>query len=184
MTADETTPRLVRWTALGLFVLLPILAVGAIGINILHIGQTETVIERQQELLGQLDVRLARLTGAERTVADTSAIYIDASSAPLAGAVLQQRLVTAAETAGGRVIETQAIEEIEPDDEDDVRLRITLDIGNEGLRSLMHNLETGLPLMTLETVAVRQLPSQADEGGEDPILRVDLRVRGYWRAAT
>jgi hypothetical protein len=38
--------------------------------------------------------------------------------------------------------------------------------------------------MTLETVSVRQLPSQGDDAGDNPTLRVDLVVRGFWKAIT
>ncbi|HUG62471.1 MAG TPA: type II secretion system protein GspM [Methylomirabilota bacterium] len=184
MTAETGSPRAVRLGALVLFVLLPLTAALFTVLNVVRLGESEELIVRQEQLLAQLDARLARVGGDGRGLGDTSPLYLPATSAPLAGAALQQRLVAAVETVGGRVIETQSVEENQPDAEDDVRLRITLDVDNEGLRALMHDLETGLPLMTLETVAVRQLPSQGDDPGDNPILRVDLGVRGYWRAAT
>jgi hypothetical protein len=184
MTPAVEVSRGLRWGALALFVALPVIVVAVIAANLARMGAAGDLIVRQEQLLAQLDARLARVGGDGPALGDTSAIYLPAASAPLAGAALQQRLVAAAESAGGRVIETQSVEEIEPDGQDDVRLRITLDVDNEGLRKLMHDLETGLPLVTLDTVAVRQLPSQDTDGGENPTLRIDLVVRGFWRAAT
>jgi general secretion pathway protein M len=180
----EASGRMLRWGALVVFVALPLLAAAFTVLNVVRLGETEELVAQQERLLTQLEARLARVGVVEGGgLGDTSAIYLPAASAPLAGAVLQQRLVAAVEAVGGRVIETQAIDKIEPDDEDDVRLRITLDVDNEGLRSLMHDLETGLPLVTLVTVSVRQLPAQGNEPGDNPMLRVDLGVRGFWRAA-
>jgi general secretion pathway protein M len=184
VSVETASPRLLRWAALALFVLLPVGAVAMTALNMVRLGETEDQIARQELLLRQLDARLARAGTEGGGLGDTSAIYLPASSEPIAGAALQQRLVAAVETVGGRVIETQSVEEVETDGEQDVRLRITLDVTNEGLRSLMHDLETGLPLIALESVAVRQLPTPANETSDDPMLRVDLGVRGYWKAAT
>jgi general secretion pathway protein M len=182
--SDAPDARIVRAAALAAFVVLPVLAAALIGFNLVRVAETEELAARQEQLLAQLDARLARVDGGSQTLGDTTPLYLPATSASLAGAALQKRLVEAVETAGGRVIETQSVEEIEPDAEDDVRLRITLDVDNAGLLALMHGLETGLPLMTLESVSVRQLPSQRDEAGDNPTLRVDLVVRGYWKAVT
>jgi hypothetical protein len=180
---DAPDARIVRLAALAAFVVLPVLAAIFVGSSILRLNETEALIARQEQLLAQLDARLARVDGGSRALGDTTPLYLPAASAPLAGAALQ-RLVAAVEAAGGRVIETQSVDEVEPDSEDDVRLRITLDVDNAGLLGLMHGLETGLPLMTLETVSVRQLPSQGDDAGDNPTLRVDLVVRGFWKAIT
>lgn len=176
-----------RWICIGalaLFLVLPVLALALIVSNVVRLDETDGLIARQEQLLRQLDARLARVDGGDKALGDTTPLYLPAASAPLAGAALQQKLVAAVEAASGRVIETQSVEETEPDAEDDVRLRITLDVDNEGLRTLMHQLETGLPLMMLDTVSVRQLPSQGDDVGDNPMLRVDLVVRSYWKAAT
>ncbi len=184
MSAAPPPTRGIRLAALAVFVALPLAAAGVTAANVVRLDETTTLIRAQEALLAQMDARLARLEGTAAEPLDTTALYLPAASAPLAGAALQQRLVAAVEGVGGRVIETQAIEELEPDDEDDVRLRITLDVDNDGLRRLMHDLETGLPIMTLEQVAVRQLPSQGAEPGDNPALRVDLGVRGFWRAGS
>lgn len=176
--------RTTRLAALGLFVLLPVLAVLLTAANLLRMQETETLVAGQEQLLAQLDARIARVGGDGTALGDTGAVYLEARSEPLAGAALQQRLVAAVEGAGGRVIETQSIDPLTPDDEDDVRLRITLDADNAGLMRVMHDLETGLPLVTIETVAIRRLPSQGDDPGDNPTLRVDLGVRAFWRAAS
>ena len=72
MNPDAAAPRLIRWAALFLFVLLPILSVAGIALNVVRAGETEDLIARQQHLITQIDARLARLTGEGRTVADTS----------------------------------------------------------------------------------------------------------------
>lgn len=184
MTGEAGSPRAIRLSALGLFLVLPILALGATAMNLMSYVEVSDVRERQEQLLAQLDARLARLGGGAGDVGDTSSIYLPAANVPLAGAALRQRVTAAVSAAGGRVIETQDVEEIEPDGEDDVRLRITLDVNNAGLMGLMHDLETGLPLVSIESAAVRQLPTGGDEIGDDPVLRVDLGLRGFWRAPT
>jgi hypothetical protein len=182
--SDPSSGRMIRIGALVAFLVVPVVGAVFAGFNVVRLTETEALIARQEMLLQQLDARLARVDGSGEGLGDTTPLYLPAASAPLAGAALQQRLVTAVESAGGRVIETQAVEEIEPDSEDDVRLRVTFDVDNAGLLALMHGLETGLPLMTLQSVAVRQLPSRGEEISDNPTLRVDIVVRGFWKAVS
>lgn len=181
MSADPAR-RNWRIAAVSLFLGLPIAMVAVTGFNLLAWRESADLVSRQEALLVQLDARLARASAGQGAAVDTRAIYLPATSRPLAGADLQQRLVSAVDAAGGRVIETQLVDEEAAAEPDGIRLRATFDVDNDGLLRLLHGLETGLPLMTIDTVTARQLPTRDETSAENPILRVDLVVRAYWKA--
>ena len=60
-------------------------------------------------------------------------------------------------------------------------MRATFDIGNDALLRLLREIETGLPLMFVEEIAIRRLQNDGAAGGAEPVLRVDLRVRSQYR---
>jgi Type II secretion system (T2SS), protein M subtype b len=173
----------VRMAALGLFVVLPLGLAGFGAMNFLEMQGTQALIRQQEGLLAQLDARIARLDSATKEPLDTSGLYLDAHSRPLAAADLQQRMVKAIGYVGGKLIETQQVDPEEGDPADQVALRVTLDTNNAGLLALLYDLETDIPLMTLSQVSIRQLPAGEAAGMVDPLIRVDLVVRSYWKAA-
>jgi uncharacterized SAM-binding protein YcdF (DUF218 family) len=171
-----------RIAAVVLFLALPVAAAGMTAVNVIAWRETQDLIARQEALLAQLDARLARMSADGGATVDTRAIYLPAASRPLAGADLQQRLVTAVGAVSGRLIETQLVDDEREGEPDGIRLRATFDVDNAGLLTLLHGLETGLPLMMVDQVTVRQLPTQDATALENPILRVDLVVRAHFKA--
>ncbi|BBE73689.1 type II secretion system protein GspM [Oharaeibacter diazotrophicus] len=170
-----------RLVAVVVFLALPAAALATGLFQLVAWRETEDLIARQEALLRDLDARLAR-TGADGVVAvDTRTLYLAAGSRPLAGADLQTRIGKAIADVGGKLVEAQVIDD--PDlPPDAIDLKVTFDATNGGLLRLLHGLETGLPLMTVGTAAVRELPSQDGAGAEDPVLRIDLTVRAWFKA--
>ncbi len=171
-----------RLAAVTVFLALPVAMLGTAAVYGLAWQETEALIERQEALLKQLELRLARTDASGRVKVDTRTIYLPASSRPLAGATLQTLLTGTIADAGGKLVEVQALDE-EPDaPADAVSLKLTFDVTNAAFLAVLHGIETGLPLMTVTQAAVRQLPSQDPSAGEDPVLRIDLTVRAYYKA--
>lgn len=183
MTEPAAQTRAWRWAALGLFVLTPALLAMAGGIAWIRLTETEGLIAQQSDLLAQIDARLARIGADGGGMGDTSAIYMDAGGPSLAAAALQEHLAGLVEAAGGRIVEQQVVDETEPDDVDDVAVRLTVDVTNTALMTLLHQVETGIPLLFVEAASIRQLPASGEDAPVDPLLRADLRVRGYWKVA-
>ncbi|WP_237154330.1 type II secretion system protein GspM [Oryzibacter oryziterrae] len=172
------------FAAVIVFLALPLALIALTGANLMQYQANADVSAREDALLAQLDARLARLDVAGRTVTDMSSIYVKAAAAPLAAADLQQLLSSAATDAGGKVIETQVVDRTdETTPADEIVVRLALDVNNAGLLTFLQHVETGLPLMFVEALSVRQVPGTGDAGAEtDPTLRVDCTVRAAWKA--
>jgi general secretion pathway protein M len=175
--------RILRWAAILVFLAIPLVAAVVTAFNIALYSETNRLIEDQERMLADFTTRLDRLKRAGTAGVDAGAIYVAAASRPLAGAALQQRLRGAVEAAQGKLIETQQSEAGAEAPADEVSVRVTLDADNEGLLALLHSLESGLPLLTIDALAIRRLPDTDATDPGNPSLRVDLAVRAHFRAA-
>ena len=68
----------------------------------------------------------------------------------------------------------------DPGAQDSVSLRATLDIDNNGLLQLLYILESGVPLLDVETISIRRVSGAADPASPD-LLRVEMTVRAHWK---
>lgn len=180
MNAGLAKPATSRLFAILIFVGLPLLLAGFTALNIIQVLDDRVTIAEKQTQLAALQRRLkAPRSGA--TQQDFSSLYIEAASRGLASATLQQQLVGAIATASGRLIETLSVDPVDPGEQaDDIRLKATLDIDNDGLLTLLHALESGMPLLEIETLSVRRL-QEAGAEGQSETLRVDMMVNGHWK---
>ena len=177
-----------RWfgpLAVALFVGIPIILLTLTLTNLARWSEASAATNATIGQLAQIEARIRTEAGRPiPTRGDLSALYLTAVTGSLARAELQQRLVGLVEHAGGRLIEVRGDEAPDPAAMDSIQLRLSLDIGNEGLFDLLRTIETGLPLLTIEALNLRPAPGRAS-GSEDanPALRVALAIRGYRREA-
>ena len=114
---------------------------------------------------------------------DLSQVYFPGETATLASADLQEYVGRSIAKASGKVIETAVLEfEGVAADASDRRIGIkaSFDIGNDGLLALLHELETGLPLVFVDKLAIRPMPAGDGKGAD--ALRIDLEAVARWRS--
>jgi general secretion pathway protein M len=176
-----------RWAVAAAAVALPLAALALTTLNVLEAADKTAVAERQEAALGPLERRVGDLGALVAKPRDAAAIYLPGETPALARAELQRRLGAAVEAAGGRLIETQDPGEERAEDapaDGRVELRVTFDARNDSLLSLLHAIETGLPLLSVERIEARRLDSGEDADPEDPTLRIGLVVRGHRKLST
>ena len=178
--ADEASRRrYLRWSSVALFVVLPALIVSLTVSNFMQIADVKTRISRQAALLTRLEQRTT-----SGIAEDYSAIYLSATSLTLAKAEIQQLVARMIDRVAGRLIEAQVAADGEPDnDRQAVRVRATFDTTNKNLFELLYAIEMGVPLLVVEQISIRTLPSRSEGHENDPILRVSLSVRGQWKGS-
>ncbi|WP_395666329.1 type II secretion system protein GspM [Methylocella sp.] len=102
--------------------------------------------------------------------------FLDGPTITVAGAGLQRRVAAAAAEAGAVVLSSQVDLQDESQANDGfVRLSASLEAAQEAIQPLLHDLETGLPLLFVEQIVV-QAPNGASQK-----MRVQLDVAGQWR---
>lgn len=180
MTPVTAKPASMRLIAILLFVGMPALLLSLTVLNGVQFLSDRMTISDKENQLAALQRRLNTPRSGQKQT-DLSSIYIAGASKALASANLQQHLVTAISTASGRLIETLSVEPADPSVEtDDIRLKATLDIDNEGLLNLLYALEAGTPFLDVETLSVRRLQADKD-ATEAETLRVDMMVTAHWK---
>lgn len=171
MSGTEPSP-LLRLVATLLFVGGPLAFAAVAALSAVEIGETRQTLERRLIELQPLRGRITRLSPSPEAA---GAVYLPGASHALAAAALQQRLGAILRDAGARVVAFQAVDD---PDATDVLIDVTFEATSPELMETLVAIETGLPLIRVETLSVR-----SDGGGADPAeappLRVELTVRAF-----
>ena len=185
MTPQGTPRHGIRLGALALFIGMPLLFSTLTLSNVVRWMEVRSNEQDLTKRLAQTESRVRVRAADSRTApeGDTAALFLAARGSTLARAELQQRLADLVERTGGRLIEVRGDEEPEAAASLSIPLRLSLDIGNDGLFELLIAIETGLPLLTVETLNVRPAPKRSTGPDPDPVLRIALVVRGYYSEA-
>ncbi|KQP94625.1 MULTISPECIES: type II secretion system protein GspM [unclassified Methylobacterium] len=187
MTLAEA--REARWfgpLAVALFVGTPLLLLLVMLTNLARWSEAGDEATASAGYLAQVESRIrAEAVRSVPTEGDFSALYLTARTGSLARAELQQRLASLVERAGGRLIEVRSDDTPDLTVQRSIQLRLSLDIGNDGLFDLLRAVETGLPLLTVEAANIRPVSGRLPGSDEaNPTLRVALAIRGYCRENT
>lgn len=183
MTAAATHGPRARLLALMFFFCVPALLFTLSILNVLEI-EDNSFVEAEKEF--QLSSLMRRLTAPAKDgkPTDLSQIYLSSASATLAGADLQQYLTETIAKGSGKLIETAILESDREDEQSAqnlVSIRASSEIDNNGLLSVLHRLETGLPLVFIDKISIRRLGGDDTSPGAEA-LRVDLEVSARWKA--
>lgn len=184
MKATQQSGSMQRMSAVLIFLGLPIVFLGLAVMNMLDAADEQYVSSQKQIQISTLTRRLAAAVGKLKPV-DLSTIYISGTSRSLASANLQQYLVDAISASSGRLIETATIDPSDSGDSsttDAITIKATLDIDNDGLLQLLYRVESGVPLIDVDTLSVRRLTAIDDDKTKGELLRVDIAVKGRWKA--
>jgi len=177
LTGIGAVPKpLSRAAALGLVVLvlgLAALAAVAPFARIAAVGQdmatTSDQIAQQERLLRAAARRPAHAARDMLVAGETSG---------LAGAELQRIVTELARRSGLSLRSTHVAPPKREADLAAIDVEVSLQGQTEGLRAFIHAIETGTPVLFVETLAIRSVPSY--QPVPQPVsLDITLRVRGY-----
>ena len=135
-------------------------------------GEMAAVTERivQQE-------RLLR-AAARRPAHAARDMLVGGETSGLAGAELQRIVTELARRTGMSLRSTHVAPTKREADLAAIGVEVSLQGQTEGLRAFIHAIETGTPVLFIETLAIRSVPSY--QPTPQPVsLDVTLRVRGY-----
>jgi hypothetical protein len=180
--ASASSPRrIAALLVLALMILVPILWVMW---SMSAASSLAQAIDEQSETLQSLQTRLSALEASSNAAeANTASVYLPGETAAIAGAVLQRIVANAVETAGGRLAESEIARPDAADAEPGVvNLRVSFDADIVGLQHVIHQLETGAPILMLEGISIDAANADAAMDGGNPTLNVVLVVQGRWEA--
>jgi general secretion pathway protein M len=131
--------------------------------------------------------RLERRERSGEASAFSSAVpgspFLEGPTLTVAGAALQQRVVSAVKNAGGNVLSSQIDLQGSEAKQYYVSLSASCEVSQEALQQLLYDLESGMPFLFIDQL-VLQMP-QAERGigpeKQAALLRVQIDVSGRWQ---
>jgi hypothetical protein len=134
----------------------------------------------QAETLASLQARLKALNAsASADKASTASVFLPGKSRAIAGAALQRIVATTVEGAGGRMVQSEIASTAGAEEEPGVvNLRAEFDTDIVGLQRIVHELETGAPILMVQDLTVET--AKTDAASENPRLSVVVQIRGHW----
>lgn len=131
---------------------------------------------------------LQRIEGHKTNTADFSS---DMSGSPLlegptievAGAELQQRLVSAVKAVDGNVLSSQVDLQGSESKPGYITLTASCEIGETALQELLYDLESGMPFLFIDQLVVQKPQAARGIGGENEAarMRVQIEISGRWQ---
>jgi hypothetical protein len=169
-----------------LLVALAVIA-GGLFFGMEMVGAKQIELEAKTNELDALKRRLQLPVREVNAAANSTDVFLPGANFALAANALQQHVVEAIDQSSGKLL-TVGVETPTPEATASRRVVVqsTSELDNDGLQNLLHILETGRPMVLIDSVVVRR-PATRREGEDDskiaPKLTVELRVVGYYRGA-
>jgi hypothetical protein len=173
--------RIAALLAVGLMVLVPVLWIAWSLSAASVIAQSN---RDQSEALASLRTRLAALSaGSSGAQANIASVYLPGKSPAIAGAALQRIVANTVEGAGGHMAQSEIARPETPEAAAGmVNLRAEFATDIVGLQRIIFELETGAPILMMQSITVDTPDAAAAGDTTSPALNVILLVRGYWEA--
>ena len=184
MTAASVHRRWLAPAALALFAGIPCLLATLTVANLLRWLEADAALEEHAVQIARIERRIRSAPPSRGAALDAGRIYLEATTATLAQAELQARLVGLIERAGARLVEVRVDLDGPSGDPHGAIVSATFDAVNARLVDVITSVEASLPLLAVDALDARVAPGRMAGGtDEDPILRVALTVRAAWKGA-
>jgi hypothetical protein len=168
--------------------------IGAIVVVVVGLYVVKGMVDAQY---AELDAKTTQIAAMQRRLkmpalpaaaASDKNVFLEGANYALAANTLQQHIVEMIEQGGGKVV-TVAVETPAPTEQTSRRVivQVRSELDNDGLQTLLYSLETGSPLVLIESLNVHRSVAQGDDEKNDakrsPRLTVELRAVGFYRTA-
>lgn len=108
--------------------------------------------------------------------------FLEGPTVEVAGAALQQRVVSAVKSAGGHVLSSQIDLQGSETKQGFVSLSANCEIDQGSLQQLLYELESGMPFLFIDRLVIQMPQSDRGIGGtETARMRVQIDISGQWQ---
>ena len=178
MTANNSRAGMLL--ALSLLILALAGMVGLAAAPYLRLASLSEETAESRQLLAVLEARMARQS-ASGGAPGPNALMLQGETAGIAGAALQRQVNDQVNAAGGQASTIQLLPAREANGTTRLALGLAMRIDIDGLRDVLHAIETGQPLLFIDDIAIRMRENAAGESEgdvRDP-LDVAVQVSGF-----
>ncbi|MFA5902271.1 MAG: type II secretion system protein GspM [Hyphomicrobium sp.] len=138
-----------------------------------------TLVELRKEIASESDMRKENLDLV--ALGQQGHLLLEGDTAGISGANLQKLISDIVLEHGGASSSLQLLATSEDGSLVRIALRLSISVGIDGLRDIVHGIETGKPLLFIDDLSVRAVEDRA--GGTDPHylgpLDVTMQVSGF-----
>lgn len=142
------------------------------------------VVDQTRQNLDQLETRLADTKGVRRPGAPAATIdpFVEGTSATVAGANMQERVVAAIRAAGGTVTSSQVDTAGTGTTPPTIALTVNCQLSDVALQGLLYALETAPPTLLVDQLSIDATAGTGDlpAGGSPGALKVSMVLSAYW----
>jgi general secretion pathway protein M len=166
------------------------LYLGAMILLLFVIGSSLTEVLSQRADVAASAAMLEQLEGRGRTVAGgqvsgtagpSGSPFLEGATVTVAGAALLQRITAAVTRFGGNVLSSQVDLEGMRSKSGFLTVIVSCDIDQPSLQQLLYDVESGMPFLFVDQLAVQTPASPAES--RDGKLRILFAVSGQWQGA-
>lgn len=165
-----------RAAALGLLVLVLGLAALAAVAPMLQLAAVREDSAAAVERIAQLERLIAAV--ARRPAHAQRKVLLAGETSGMAGAELQRLVSETARKSGLSLRSTNVTTPKRESELTAIGVDVSLQGQTDGLRAFLHAIETGVPILLIETLAVRSVPAYQPMP-QPVVLDIALRIRGY-----
>lgn len=179
--APKGLERIVVLTVGVLILVAPILWIGW---SLTAASEAAEAVRLRSETVASLRERLSAFTkdGEGDQPSDAGNPYLPGETPAIAGATLQRIVADTVAGAGGRLAESEIMPASAEADPGRVNLRVAFEADIIGLQRVLFELETGVPILMLDSISVLSAKTTGQGNSQGPMLRVVMRVGGYRNA--
>jgi general secretion pathway protein M len=135
------------------------------------------------DLLDRLEGRKPSTGASSHASGMPGSPFLEGSTVNVAGAALQERVVSAVQAADGNVLSSQLDLQGSEAKQGYVSLSASCEIGENALQQLIYDLESGMPFLFIDQLVAQVPQTNAGVGGDSVPgrMRLQIDVSGQWQ---
>jgi general secretion pathway protein M len=171
--------------AVGAFCLLMLVSASLVAGTLLHRAEALSNVADLRDQVAGLEVRARSAVKQQRNqiASAPEQAFLDAPTGGLAAAQLQAYLSKLV-TEQRAVLVSSGVPPAALDDKSDaIKLQIVLNATLPALQALLYQIESGVPYVLVDALSM-QPGGTGDRSAANPVLKVNLTLRAFWRRKT
>ncbi|MDX2159244.1 MAG: type II secretion system protein GspM [Hyphomicrobiaceae bacterium] len=171
------TARIGRTSALLGLLVAAMTVFAAVTLAVVHVWSAHVALEDARLRL-ELVTRIARDDRGGPT-GTLQGLLIPGSTTGRSAAALQERLGAAARAAGVQLRSIQVLDPKSAESLTEIAMELSCQATTTSLRALLHDIETGVPLLVVASFAARAVATPQASAEEPVQLEVTMKVTGF-----
>jgi general secretion pathway protein M len=170
--------------AVAVLLLLLVTAIAAPALTLATLSNAQQELTDAQNLFARVEAAHQRLgtkgRAGDAITAAPSGAFFEAQTSGLASAQFEAYLAQVAADQQASLVSSAVQPITHTDTQDVVRIQATLGIGYDALQGLLYKLETGMPYIFVDSLALQSPNAANAHAASAPTMKVTLNLKALW----